>query len=84
MKKEANIRIRKSYSNIRIECEYSNIRIFVDILILNPNFYMSAYKNHATKVQTFNKETRKISFHAVITKTIILIFDFFFRKFYAF
>ena len=32
MKKEANIRIRKSYLNIRIECEYSNIRIFVDIL----------------------------------------------------
>ena len=32
MKKEANIRILKSYSNIRIECEYSNIRIFVDIL----------------------------------------------------
>ena len=34
-KKDANIRIQKSYSNIRNEYEYSNIRISVDF----PSFY---------------------------------------------
>ena len=42
--KNANIRIRKSYSNIRMECEYSNVQIFVDILTVNSDKQVNVQK----------------------------------------